>query len=111
MTATVKTIRPIIRGTDWQWFVQWLDSDGNPHDLALYEFDCQFKTEQGTEQPIEVSPDISIVGDKLRLMLTDAQTLNLEAGVLYFNLLATANGWTDEVCRGVITVDAGVTTP
>lgn len=109
-------LNPIIRGTDWATHLKWQieDATGTPitQQWADYELDCHFKTEQGTDKVITVVPTLSVFdAETLQVTLDELQTQELPVGVLYFNLLATKSGWTQQVIAGTVMVNAGVTTP
>lgn len=103
-------LTPIVCGTDWQEVLTEWTIDGVVQDLAAYEWDCHFKVEQGTKQAVVVAPALATTTSGLTMTLTDTQTLVLPVGVLFFNLLATQNGWTQEVVSGTVMVELGVTT-
>lgn len=107
---------PIIRGTDWAAHFKWQldDASGNKvtQNWLDYELDCQFKTEQGVEKPVAVTPTLTVIGTELlQISLDELQTAKLSTGVLFFNLLATKADYTQQVVDGTIIVQAGVTTP
>lgn len=114
-TATLN-LPTIVRGTDWRHDFELFDEDGNGNLIRQnwldYALDCQFKSEQGTDKAITVTPTLSVVGtDVMQISLTELQTLELPVGVLFYNLLITKADTTEQLIKGTITVDAGITTP
>lgn len=107
----------ITRGVDWFDAIIWKveDEQGNLaiQDWRDYELVCHFKTAPAATRAIQVQPQLAIKGEDsevLQLVLDEQQTRELPAGRLYFNLLATKDGITQEVVDGKVWVSSGVST-
>lgn len=105
----------IVKGTDVEKEVQWLDSDGNPVDLTGYvaQLDGKAKHSDGSAA-FSISSGageivITPAEGKLLLKFAASKTSGLSAGRYVYDLRLTVGGENKKLIMGVIQIFDGVT--